>query len=230
MLTDGICTAVTVQVTSVSHGYVIVHFKILYAVIIDQPVYYITAVFPYLRIAEIQHIAFIVNVAFSMAADKPVIRKLVCQLAGNSHNLDFQPESHFQAFTVCMIADFFQTIRESSGCFFPFPDTVPPESVVIPACIQAVIFTSELCCLVNNRKLPLRCRVSHQAVHVIIKYHVQLLIVRIRSAYFSPISGQCRCCRIQAAFYNSCPCRNGCKAFSRFQILIPAMLLLCGAA
>ena len=114
MLTDGICTAVTVQVTSISHGYVIVHFKVLYAVIIDQPVYYITAVFPYLRITEIQHIAFIVNVAFSMAADKPVIRKLVCQLAGNSHNLDFQPESHFQAFTVCMIADFFQTIRKSS--------------------------------------------------------------------------------------------------------------------
>ena len=165
-----------------------------------------------------------------MTANKPVIRKLVCQFAGNSHNLDFQPESHFQAFTMCMIADFFQTIGESSGCFFPFPDTVPPESVVIPACIQAVIFTPKLCCLVNNGKLTLRCRISHQTVHVIIKYHVQLLIVRIRSAYFSPISGKCRCCRIQATFYNRCPCRNGCKAFSRFQILIPAMLLLCGAA
>ena len=165
-----------------------------------------------------------------MAADKPVIRKPVCQLAGNSHNLDLQPESHFQAFAVCMIADFFQAIGKPSGCFFPFPDTIPPESVIIPACIQTVIFTSELCCLVNNGKLTLRCRVSHQAVHIIIKYHVQLLIVRIRSAYFSPISGQCRCCRIQATFYNSCPGRNRCKAFSRFQILIPAVLLLCGTA
>ena len=165
-----------------------------------------------------------------MAADKPVIRKLVCQLAGNSHNLDFQPESHFQAFTVCMIADFFQTIRESSCCFFPFPDTIPPESVVIPSRIQTVIFASELCCLINNGKLPLSCRISHQAVHVIIKYHVQFLIVRIYPSYFSTISGQCRYCRIQATFYNSCPCRNGCEAFSRFQILIPAVLLLCSTA
>ena len=230
MLTDGICTAVAVQFTSVSHRYVIVHLEVLYAIITDQPVHYITAVFPYFRIAEIQHVTFVVNVAFSMAADKPVIRKFICKLTGNSHNFDFQPESHFQAFAVCVIADFFQASRESSGCFLPFTDTVPPESVVIPSCIQTVIFASQLCRLVNDGKLPLCCGISHQAVHVIIKYHVQFLIVRIRSAYFSTISGQRCYCRIQTSFYNGCPCRNSCEAFSRFQILIPSMLLLCGTA
>ena len=229
MLTDGICTAVAVQLASVSHGYVIVHFKILYTVIPDQPVHYITAVFSYFRIAEIQHVTFVVNVTFSMAADKPVVRKFVCQFAGNSHNFDLQPESHFHSLTVCVIADFFQAARESSGCFFPFADTVPPESIVIPSRIQTVIFASQLRCLVNDRKLTLCCRISHQTVHVIVKYHVQFLIVRIYPSYFSTISGQCRYCRIQATFYNSCPCRNGCEAFSWFQILIPAVLLLGGA-
>ena len=172
MLPDRIRTAVGMQITSVSHRHVIIHLEISNTVIFDQTIYHIHAVFAYFRISEVQKVSFVIDVALSVAADKPVIRQFVCQFTRHTHDLDLQPQSHYHASFFRVIAYCFQRVRETFRGFFPLTDAIPPEPFVIPAAVQTVVFTAHFCRFINNRLLFLFCRISHQTVHVVVKYNV----------------------------------------------------------
>src|SRR5699024_3609151 len=226
MFHDSVCTAVRVQVAAIAHSHIIVHLKVFYSVIPDQPVYGIHTIFTYFRIPEVQKIPLVIYVTFSMSADKPVVRKFLSQFTGSSHDLDFQPKAHFHTLALGIITDSLQTIWKTFRRFFPFSYSVPPVAFVIPAAVQAVVFTAHFRSLIYNGSFPFIGRVSHKTVHIIVQYHIQFLIIFIFSSNCSAVLSK-RCSAL-ADILLCCSKghRNCSKRLSWLQILPPSLLRL----
>ena len=54
MITNCIGTAVCIQITSVSHSYIVIHFKIAHTIVLDQTIHYIHTVLPDFWISKVQ--------------------------------------------------------------------------------------------------------------------------------------------------------------------------------
>ena len=173
------------------------------------------------RIAEVELVSAPIIHALSMTDKKPIVRRILCLFTVDSHNLKFQPYARNHAFFANIIGDFLNAIWETLPRFLPFTDTVPPLARCIPPGIDDIIFAAALCRRIDQRKFLLRCRISKQAVHIIVENYRQILVILVRSADHAAVSGQLPK-RLFKAILRYADCnRHRLKGFARRKVLKP---------
>ena len=205
---------------------VVIHLEVADSIIPHQPVHDIHAVLIHVRIAEIQQIPLVVDMPLPMPADKPVVRKTFRKIRDLTHGLNLQPHAENHALASGIIRQCPDAVRKPLRRLDPLADPVPPESLVIPAAVHAVVFAAHRRGFVNDCLFLLLCRVSEEAVHVIIEHNMTAVIIRIRPAHGAAVLRQCADAVRKIASHHAKRRGNGCEASARLQIEPPAVLLL----
>ncbi len=215
-----------IEIRSDSLRLVVVHFEITDSIVPHQTVHDIHAVLIYVRIAEIQQISLVVDMPLPMPADEPVIRKTSGKIRDLSHGLDLQPHTEYHALASGIIRQGPDAVRKTLRGLDPLADPVPPEALVIPAAVHAVVFAAHRSGPVDDRHFLLLRRVPEEAVHVIIEHHITAVIIRIRPAHGAAVLRQRTDAVREIASHHAERHRNGCEGPARLQIKPPAVLLL----
>ena len=148
---------------------VIIHLDISHSVIFDYPIDHFIDMFDDFRIPKIELISATIIYTLSMTDKEPVIRSILCFLTIDSHHFKFQPDARYHSLLTNVICYFFNSIRKTLPAFLPFADTVPPFSGSIPTGIYHIVFTTAFRSRINQRKFFLRCRITKQAIHIIVE-------------------------------------------------------------
>ena len=205
---------------------VIIHLDVSDMVLIYHAVDHLVDMGDNCRIAEVELVSAPVIHALSMTDEKPIVRRILCLFAVDSHNLKLQPYARDHALFADVIGDFLNAIWKTLPGFLPFTDTVPPLARCIPPGIDDIIFAAAFCRRIDKRKLLLCCRITKQAVHIIVENYRQILVILIRSADHAAVSGQLPKRLFKAVLrYADCN-RHRLKGFPRRKILKPVRLHL----
>ena len=166
-----------VQVAADPHGHVVIDLEMLRSVLPDEPFDHFRTVRPHVRDSEVQQIAAVVDMPFPVTADEPLVRETGGQGTGGAHDLDLDPQSHLQAPALSVLEEALQSMGKPRRALLPFAYPVPPVAVVVPARVDAVVFTAQGRRRVDERLLPLLVRRAPQTVHVIVEHHGRRRVV-----------------------------------------------------
>ena len=190
MLQKSLSNAFRAKLRADSRLDVIIHLDVSDVILIYHAVDHLIDMGDNCRIAEVKLVSAPVIHALSMTDKKPIVRRILCLFTVDSHNLKLQPYTRNHALLADVIGDFLNTIWKTLLGFLPFADTVPPLARCIPPGIDDIVFAAAFCRRIDQRKLLLRCRISKQAVHIIVENYRQVLVILIRSADHAAVSGQ----------------------------------------
>ena len=164
-----------------------------------------------------------------MPNKEPFVRHFLCHFAIYAHNFYLQPYARYHTVFSDFIGHLLKTVREAAAVLLPLAHAVPPETVRIPAAINAVILASCLCGGSDKRHFLFFCRIAPKTVHVVIENNCQLFVIGILSAYRTAVSCKLAHTLVKVTTYADCD-RNGRKALPGSKVLEPVRLLFIRSA
>ena len=164
-----------------------------------------------------------------MPHKEPFVRHFLCHFAVYAHNFYLKPYARYHTVFPDFIGHLFKTVRETAAVFLPLAHAVPPETIRIPAAINAVILASCLCGGFYKRHFLFFGRVAPKTVHIVIENNRQLFVIGIPSAYRTAVSCKLAHTLVKVTAYADCN-RNRRKALPGSKVLEPVRLLFVRSA
>src|SRR5438046_8166359 len=93
MLKQSITDTICIHVSPNASIDVVIHFHIAYAILRNEPMQDLVGVCSYLGVTEVKLIASMINDAFAVATEEPVIGHFTGKRTVDAYHLQFHPES-----------------------------------------------------------------------------------------------------------------------------------------
>ena len=171
---------------------VVVQLEISDAEVADHEVHHLVQVLHRRRVPEVEVVPAVLGHQPAVPLEERLGRQLGDDRAVHADYLGFEPQAGNHARRPDRVKHLADAAGEPGGGRLPRADRVPPAlvEVGVPAGIDAEVLRADLGRGVNQREQPLRGRVAHQRVHVVVEDHRQPPGVLVRAADRAADRGQ----------------------------------------